>query len=174
MAKPLGYSRNYEYKWHAIYTRLNHEKSVEASLKERDIEVYLPKKKMLRIWSDRKKWIEEPLFRPYVFVRVSKKEYHKVLQIPSVLYYIFFGGKAAQIPDEQIEVLKIIYDNNLDCEISPNSINSGDLAKIIYGPLKGRIVNVINRKGDQRIIVTMKQISYSVLIDIDSDFLIPC
>jgi len=104
------YSINSEYKWYAIYTRLFHEKAVESSLINNNIEVFLPKRKILHKWSDRKKWIEEPLFRPYLFVRVSNKEYYKVLQTTSVLNYICFEGKAAPIPDNQIEFIKRVVD----------------------------------------------------------------
>jgi len=89
MAEPSTYIINSKYKWYAVNTRLNHEKKVEESLKEKNIEVFLPKKKTLRMWSDRKKWVEEPLFRPYVFVNVSHKEYYQVLQTPSVISYIY-------------------------------------------------------------------------------------
>ena len=53
MAKPYSYTLNSEYRWYALYTRLNHEKRVENALLEKQIEVFLPKRKVLREWSDR-------------------------------------------------------------------------------------------------------------------------
>ena len=37
------------------------------------IESYLPLKKVLKQWSDRKKWVEEPLFRSYIFIHADLK-----------------------------------------------------------------------------------------------------
>ena len=117
MAEPSKYTINSEYKWFAVYTRLNHEKKVRESLKEKNIEVFLPTKKTIRKWSDRAKWIEEPLFRPYVFVYVSNKEYYKVLQTPSVISYICFEGKAAQIKDKEIMFIKALVNEPVAYEV---------------------------------------------------------
>ena len=69
------------YNWYAIYVKPNGEKKILKNLEEEHIECYLPIKKTLRQWSDRKKWIEEPVFRSYVFVRVSHIEFFKVLTV---------------------------------------------------------------------------------------------
>ena len=49
------------YHWYAVYTRPRSEKKALITLSEDGYEVYLPLKKTLRQWSDRKKWIEFPL-----------------------------------------------------------------------------------------------------------------
>jgi len=171
MAKLSTYAVNCEYKWYAIYTRLNHEKVVEKNLKENNIDVYLPKRKVLKTWSDRKKWIEEPLFRPYVFVRVCNKEYHKVLQIPSVLNYIHFEGKAASLPDEQVELIKNITYNDLDFETSQTSFDIGQQAEVINGSLKGWKGEVINFRGKSRLRILIGHLNYSIIVDIDNKYL---
>ena len=61
-----------EKKWYALYTRYRHEKRVESQLLQKGIETYLPMRKILRKWSDRKKWITEPLFNCYVFIYSDK------------------------------------------------------------------------------------------------------
>ncbi|NQU85049.1 MAG: antitermination protein NusG, partial [Mariniphaga sp.] len=50
-----------KYQWYAIYTKANGEKKLCSSLRKKNIECYLPLQKVLKYWSDRKKWIEEPL-----------------------------------------------------------------------------------------------------------------
>ncbi|HDO06779.1 MAG TPA: hypothetical protein ENG85_03760, partial [Bacteroidetes bacterium] len=66
--------------WYALYVRSRTEKKVAVELEGADIDFYLPLEKRLRQWSDRKKWVEEPLFRSYIFVHITQKEYYKVLQ----------------------------------------------------------------------------------------------
>ena len=82
------------YLWYVIYARANSEKKLLENLQERNIDCYFPTKKVLKTWSDRKKWVDEPLFRCYIFVRVSYKEFFTALNTDSVVCYISFGGKA--------------------------------------------------------------------------------
>ena len=60
-------------KWIAVYTKPRHEKTVALELGKKGIESYLPLLKERRKWSDRKKWVEFPLFRSYVFVKIELK-----------------------------------------------------------------------------------------------------
>jgi transcriptional antiterminator RfaH len=167
MAELQTYTVNDEYKWYAIYSRFHHEKAVELSLREKGIEVYLPKRKVLRTWSDRKKWIEEPLIRPYVFVKISSKEYYKVLQTPSVLNYLFFGGQAAPIPELQINLLKKITQDNLNFDITIDSFKPSENIKIIAGPLKGFEGKIVTHNGKTRFKVSICHLNLSLIVDID-------
>src|SRR5665647_1355860 len=54
------------YQWYAIYTRSRSEKSVNLELSLTGIESYLPLKKTIRKWSDRKKMVEVPIPEPQI------------------------------------------------------------------------------------------------------------
>ena len=51
-----------------MYTRPRWEKKIASLLDSRGIENYLPLNKILKQWSDRKKIVQEPLFKGYIFV----------------------------------------------------------------------------------------------------------
>ena len=55
--------RSFMKKWIAVYTKPRHEKTLAQELEKKGIESYLPLLKERRKWSDRKKWVEFPLFR---------------------------------------------------------------------------------------------------------------
>ena len=57
--------------WYALYVRSHHEKKVHQLLQEKNIKSSLPLIKTVRIWSDRKKKVEVPLFQGYVFVKID-------------------------------------------------------------------------------------------------------
>ena len=61
-------------KWIAVYTKSRHEQTVVNELYKKNIEVYCPMFKEKRQWSDRKKWVDFPLFRSYVFANIEIKE----------------------------------------------------------------------------------------------------
>jgi transcription antitermination factor NusG len=173
MAEPSTYIINSEYKWFAVYTRLNHEKKVEESLKEKNIEVFLPKKKTIRKWSDRAKWIEEPLFRPYVFVNVSHKEYYKVLQTPSVISYICFDGKAAPINDKEIMFIKALVNEPVAYEVINANYMLSQKVIVTAGPFKDFIGVVIKEKDKTKFVVRIEQVNYLISLEINSQFIEP-
>jgi transcriptional antiterminator RfaH len=165
MAEPSTYIINSKYKWYAVNTRLNHEKKVEESLKEKNIEVFLPKKKTLRMWSDRKKWVEEPLFRPYVFVNVSHKEYYQVLQTPSVISYICFDGKAAPINDKDIIFIKALVNEPVAYEVINANYMLSQKVIVTAGPFKDFIGVVIKEKDKTKFVIRIEQVNYLISLD---------
>ena len=66
-------------KWLVVYTKPKWEKKVDSNFAQKGIESWCPTQKKERQWSDRKKVIEEPLFKSYVFVRATKEEHANVL-----------------------------------------------------------------------------------------------
>lgn len=173
MAEPSKQAINNEYKWYAVYTRLNHEKKVEESLKEKNIEVFLPKRKTLRKWSDRRKWIEEPLFSPYVFVNVSYKEYYKVLQTPSVISYICFEGKAAPIKDKEIRFLRALVNEPVPYELINGNLRLSQKVKVTAGPFKDFTGTVIKEKEKTKFVIRIEQVNYLISLDINPEFVEP-
>lgn len=167
LAKPWLKYRN-DYNWYAVYTRLFHEKKVESQLKEKDIEVFLPKKTILKQWSDRRKRIEEPLIRPYIFVYVSRKEYYQVLQERSVLHYVTFNGKAAVIPDNQIIILKRISESSIDCEMINTDLNVADRVVVRSGPLNGCQGEVIRTGNKEKLMIRLLPNCFSIILSLEN------
>jgi transcription antitermination factor NusG len=95
-----------EKKWNVIYTKSKWEKKVDTLLLQQGFESWCPVQKKERQWSDRKKIIEEPLFRSYVFVKVSKDQYTKLLSTNGVVRFLYFEKKPAIIRDNEIETIK--------------------------------------------------------------------
>ncbi|HML58325.1 MAG TPA: UpxY family transcription antiterminator [Ferruginibacter sp.] len=94
------------FNWYVVYTRPNWEKKVSSLLKQRDIESYCPLQKITRNWSDRKKILETPLFKGYVFVHVHEGQKWTVTEVPGVLNYVHWLGRPAKIRTEEIENIK--------------------------------------------------------------------
>ena len=62
--------------WYAVYTKSRYEKKLADNLREKGIEAYVPLRKVVRQWSDRKKLVAEPLIRSYCFVILPNLEHH--------------------------------------------------------------------------------------------------
>lgn len=158
------------YSWHAIYTRSRAEKKLFSELCSRNIECYLPLQKELRQWSDRSKWVEEPLLRSYLFVKVSEREYYDVINSSFALRYVTFGGKAVSIPEQQIDALRIfLADLNRKVDLSLDNLEKGESVEVISGPLKGVQGEIIQIKGKNRIVIRFDSLGTCVYTDISLD-----
>lgn len=158
------------YDWYAIYTKTNGEKRIHKNLLDEKIECYLPLTKKLRQWSDRKKWIEEPFFRNYLFVRVSRLEFFDVLNVAGVFNYISFGGRPQKIPTEQIDNIKrLIEQQEREVNLSRGNIQKGQNAEVIFGPFKGMKGEVVKICGNYRIVIRVDALGCSVYANISKD-----
>ena len=92
--------------WHVIYTKSKWEKKVDSLLMQRGFESWCPVQKKERQWSDRKKIIEEPLFRSYVFVKAAKEDRNQILSVNGVVNFLYFEKKPAIIRDKEIELIR--------------------------------------------------------------------
>ena len=95
-----------EKKWYALYTKPRWEKKIDSVLIRKGVESWCPLQKIERQWSDRKKIIEDPLFKSYVFVRIDSLEKTKVLMTDGVLNFVHYLGKPAVIKDEEVDNIK--------------------------------------------------------------------
>jgi transcription antitermination factor NusG len=93
-------------RWHVIYTKSKWEKKVDGLLMQKGFESWCPVQKRERQWSDRKKIIEEPLFRSYVFIKACKADHTKILSTIGVVNFLYFERKPAIIRDNEIEEIR--------------------------------------------------------------------
>lgn len=157
--------------WFAVYTKPRSEKKTTAELASAGIEVFLPLIKNLKQWSDRKKWVEEPLFRSYLFVHISRTDYYKVLSAFGVVRYIAFEGKAVPLPFQQILAIKqYINDEEIVTE-GGNDFIVGDKVEIYRGPLKGLTGHLIKIQGKQKVRIEIESIGQSIVLTIPKSYL---
>ena len=128
--------------WHALYVRSRSERKVLTQLEEMGVEAYLPLITRIKQWSDRRKKIEEPLFKSYVFVHSSLRQYYDILNVYGVVRFVTFEHKAVIVPDNQIVAIKKYIDDPLEDEQARN--NNDDL---VYVNNKRRLVVYIESVG---------------------------
>jgi transcription antitermination factor NusG len=152
--------------WYAVYCRSKAEKKAALELKLKGIDHYLPLVKRLKQWSDRKKWVEEPLFRSYIFVQILQKEYYEVLKNPHLVRYVTFEGKAVPIPEKQIEAIKLYLGETEPVSIDEIELLKGQKIEIIEGELIGLRGELIDVKGKQRVKVQIEVVGKSVVVHV--------
>lgn len=161
------------YNWYPVCTKSRFEKKAYDELLRKNIVAYLPLKKTLKQWSDRKKIVEEPLIKSYLFVYISTKEYGEVLITNGIARFIYFAGKVASMPQRQIEDLKLLLANDSDLEVFEFDIQPGEKVLIKAGPFKGMIAEAVSLYNKQRIILRLENMGLSININTSMAFIEP-
>ena len=157
--------------WYVVYVRSRHEKKVHQLLLEKGVESSLPLIKTTRKWSDRKKKVEIPLFRGYVFVKIDiGRDKLNILKTDGVVKFIGIKKKPSRIPDEEIHWVHMILEKS-DTVKNEKEIPVGHKVRVIAGPLKG-IEGVAMRFGNQsRLVIVIESIMNSVSVEISPNYL---
>jgi transcription antitermination factor NusG len=155
-------------KWFAVHTYSRHEKVVAEETRDLGIETFLPIVKEMRQWSDRRKVVESPLFSCYVFVRIlpNNQERLKVLRINGVLRFIGTNGYGIPIPDEQIDTVRILTEEQLPVCSHP-FLKIGQRVRIRSGALSGIEGILTGRSGAQTLVVSLDAIQRSMSVRIE-------
>lgn len=159
------------YHWFALYTMSRQEKVVHADLTDDGYESYLPLQRTKRKWSDRIKWVDEPMFRGYVFVRVSCREYFQVLHHRSAVKYISFGGKPSAIPDHHMEALQRALGEGIDFQITSDRFKPGQPIMVTAGPMCGCCGEIIKYASKKSLLVRIGETGYSIIVNMQAAYL---
>ncbi len=156
--------------WYAIYVKSRTEKKVALMLSEAGLENFLPLRRTLKRWSDRKRWVENPLISGYCFVCVTEKEKLAVLQTTHVVNYVRFEGKPAVIPPNQIEFIRrMLNQHEVEYEASQQLPKPGQKVEIIAGPFIGLQAEMVKSKGKSVIFIRLEQIGNVFTVQIPLD-----
>jgi len=158
-------------KWFALYTKSRSEKKVHQLLEEKGIHAYLPLEKKLKIWSDRKKWVEEPFIRSYIFVHVEEHELQKALNTPGVVTVIRFEGKPASVREEQIKMIESILSSEEEYELSTETFEPGEKVEVTRGSLKGLLGELVHHLNKYKVLIRIESINQNILVRLNPSFL---
>jgi transcription antitermination factor NusG len=117
--------------WYVLYTKPRCQKKVADQLARKRVEHYCPMNRLVRPWSGRKEFIQEPLFSSYIFVRITEEELYDIKETHGVVNVVYWLGKPAIISNEEIEVIAefLVEHNNVKLERS--GVNIQDKVPII-------------------------------------------
>ena len=156
--------------WYAVYVKSRHEKSVHSEFQQKGIESSLPLITVTRQWSDRRKKVEVPLFRGYIFVNIDiSKDKMNVLQTDGVVKFVTFCNKTVSIPSEQMYWLDQLLMSELQVE-SEQDFPLGGEVDVTFGPLKGLQGRVIQKNSDTKLVIWLDSIMQGVSVEIDPAF----
>ena len=164
--------------WHALYVRSRAEKKVLWQLEENGFTAYLPLITQMKQWSDRKKNVEEPLFKSYVFVYSNEREYIPILNVYGVIKFVTFERKAVIVPENQILAIKKFvndFEKGEEYKMMNNEeLKVGQKVRIINGPMKGLTGKLETIRNKRHLIVYIDVVGQCIPVHIPRAKVEPC
>lgn len=154
--------------WYLLYTNPRAEKKVAEAYSRMGLDYYLPLQRTLKQWSDRKKWVDEPLFKSYIFIHMNlAKSFHQALSVAGASRLISFGGKPVVVDKREIHLVQRLLGSIEQigaCEAIEGNINAfeGQEVEIIAGPLMGQMGKLVQKKGANCVLIELKTM-YQIL-----------
>ena len=156
-----------EKKWFALYTKPRWEKKVHERLIKKDINSWCPIQKVQKQWSDRKKIVEEPLFKSYVFVKIDyATERLPVMMVDGVLNFVYYLGKPAIIRNIEIEnIQRYLMEKDAVIEMrSLEGFKADTKVKITQGVFMDKEGTVL-REGKKKVYVQLESIGQVMVVE---------
>ena len=154
--------------WYALYTRSRAEKKVFEQFVTKGINAYLPIRKELKQWSDRKKWVETPAINSYIFAQFKADNLKVAYEVAGVVAFVNNKGKPAIIPDYQMEAMRLTIDNRLSFTIEQSTTRKGDWVKMTSGPLTGIEGQITEIRGKNQFCIEISTIGFSLVVDTEN------
>jgi len=131
--------------WYAVYTKSHCEKKVNEILKTKKVVTFLPLRKGRIKIAGNFRFVDVPLFTSYLFVNIclADDEHYRVLETTGVSTIVKIGKEPAVIPSVVIESLKKLVTEMKDEIRVITSIQRGDKVKVIDGPLRGAVGEMV-------------------------------
>jgi transcription antitermination factor NusG len=147
-------------------------------LEDHGYKAYLPLVTQMKQWSDRKKKVEEPLFKSYVFVFSNDKEYIPILNLYGVIKFVCFEKQAVIVPENQILAIKKFvseYERGDEFKMLNNEeLKVGQMVRIINGPLKGLTGRLETIRNKRHLIVYIDVVGQTIPVHIPRAKVEPC
>ena len=155
-------------KWFALSVIVRHEKVVSQLLRNKGFETFLPLYTRRHQYERRSREFDLPLFSGYVFCRSDPATRLPVLTTPGVIQIVGAGRVPVPVDDNEIWSLQRAAEAGVF--MSPQTCwRSGQIGRIIAGPLTGIEGIVVKTKDSIRMILSVSLLQRSVLLEIDCE-----
>lgn len=153
--------------WKVLCTQARFEFKVEEQLCRLGIESYLPKIKLMRQWSDRKKIIVTPAFPGYIFVHTDDKTRNEVFHVKGVLQYVRIENHDAIVRDKEMELIHAV-----ESRFSNTTFHTGEQVQIKQGIFQGYKGIVKQLQGKQKATLFLKDMALGCVVELPLDDLV--
>jgi transcription antitermination factor NusG len=172
MVNPVASERDLagtQFPWFALQVRTKHELGIADSLRGRGYDLFVPLYRRRKVWSDRIKVVDAPLFPGYLFCRLNIHHRLPVLMTPGVIQVVGYKHRPTPVDEAEIDAIQTMAMSGISSQPWP-FLQAGDRVQIERGPLRGLEGILVEVRGTHRLILSVTLVQRSVAVEIDSAF----
>jgi len=151
--------------WLVVYTKPRQEKKLAERLTQMGYEVYCPTQRIKKRWSDRWKWIEQPLFTSHLFIQMEPERRDAIYFVPGFVRFLYWLKRPAQVRPSEIDMLKRWLNDYAPYTLEVTTYVPGRELKILSGPFQDHEVVVVEQRG-QSLALYLKELQLQVKVDL--------
>jgi transcription antitermination factor NusG len=147
--------------WYVLYTTPRAEKQVQNRVDAMGVTCWLPLHRSPRVWSDRIKIVEVPLFNSYLFVYCTEFELRDLLRVNGVVRIVYYDGKPAIVPQKEVDAIKEFL-----IQASNHFLCPGEEVEILCGAMK-YVSGKIKKIKKHYLLLYIEQLGATVCVKLD-------
>lgn len=152
-------------RWYAIQVRSGFEFATANILDSKGFDLFVPKYKSKRQWSDRKVEYELPLFPGYIFCRFDARARRPIIITAGVVRIVGVGKTPVPLEDHEIEAVQRVV--HLGAKVQPHPfLTVGARVKVDEGPLAG-LEGIVTGHKNRRLILSIALVHQSISIEVE-------
>ena len=156
--------------WFVARVRSCQEKNVAAALSGMGIENYLPLRREMHRWSDRRKLVDVLLVPRFVFVHCTEQDRRSVLtREPRISGFLSSAGKVSVVPDAEMDTFRAMVGSGRGVTVSGEAPAPGDRVRVMSGPLMGMECELVSVGGGRCLAVRLGALGTATMdLDIET------
>jgi len=159
--------------WYAIRVKSRCEKMVSDQLQQKGYEQFLPMYWSRRLWSDRVKVLQLPLFGGYLFCRFDVEARLPILQTPGIVHIVCKGRIPVPVDPVQIENIRVAVNSGQNLQPWPR-LELGKKVRVELGPLRGVEGTLLRYKSSTQLILGVDLMQRAIAVEVEESWVVPC
>jgi transcription antitermination factor NusG len=161
-----------DHPWFALQVRSKYEKNVSDALVSKGYECLLPTYRERRKWSDRTKVLELPLFPGYVFSSFDVEMRLPILTTPGVVAVVGVGKIPQPVDSSEMDQIRKVTAAGYPAQPWP-FLKVGQRVRITAGALTGVEGLLAQKRGENRVVLSVTLLAKAISVQVDSDAIRP-
>lgn len=171
---PAGWTS--EAAWYVIQTRSRHEARVEEGLRQRHLEVFLPRVTVPSRRRDRKVMVNLPLFPGYLFIFADlySEAYYDIVKQAGVVRILGGERRFSPVPEATVHSIQTTLASSRPY-YPWQFLRQGSWVRIIDGPLTG-VAGIVQecREKKRKLVVSVELFRRAMAVELHDDAVEPC
>jgi transcription antitermination factor NusG len=163
---------NTSYSWYALRVKARYEQTIASVLEEKGYATLSPTYSTKRVWSDRVKTVQVPLFAGYLFCAFEAHSRLPIVTTPGVLHILGTEAGPTAVDTAEIAAVTALVRSGLKAQPCPY-LMPGQRVYLDAGPLAGVEGVVITQNNRQQLVISITLLQRAVAAEVDPRWVRP-